>query len=93
MQLGFTKACKRMAQVSAISPWTKAYPTHIASTSKENIFTSVTHQACYDEGKAFKYLQQKFRQISESKIKKELNVYQGQDVQLKGLKMLLGKRM
>jgi len=82
-----------MAQASANSPWTKARPTHIASTSKQNIFTSVTHQACYDEGKAFKYLQQKFRQISESKIKKELKVYKGQDLQLKGLKQLLGKRL
>jgi len=62
-------------------------------TFKENIFTSVTYQASYYEGKAFKYVQQKFRQISESKINKELKVYKGQDFQLKGLKKLLGKRL
>ena len=68
------KIIKRKALASAISPWTKACQTHIASTSKENIFTSFTHQDCFDEGKAFKYLKQKFRQISESKIKKEIFV-------------------
>jgi hypothetical protein len=46
-----------MAQALAISPWKKACQKHTASTSKENSFTSFTHQDCHDEGKAFKYLQ------------------------------------
>jgi len=36
--------------------------------------THFTHRDCYDEDKVSKYLQQKFRQISESKIKKEIFV-------------------
>lgn len=69
--------CKRMAQTWAISNRTKEHMQWTISTSKGNICNSITYQASMmnfveamdHTRKAFQYLEQKFPQMTESKMK------------------------